>query len=80
MAKCKQAPNQNMGANKHLILNLPHISPIVCKIVWFFSGYGDSYPVRRKSDAVQKLQNLIQRLHNVECYPSRIQVYIIDHE
>ena len=48
-------------------------------MVCFYSEYGDSFPLQKKSDAVHKLKDLIQRLHNAECYPSRIPVYVSDH-
>ena len=73
-------PKEVFGAD---VTGPHHISPSGWKYcleeVCFYSGYGYSFPLRKKSDAIQRLKDLIQRLHNAECYPSRIQVYVSDH-
>ena len=91
LAKLKNKPFQNLGKKPSRpkqvfgadVTGPHHVSPSGFKycleVVCFYSGYGYSFPLCKKSDAVQKLKELIQRLHNAECYPSRIQVYVSDH-
>ena len=49
------------------------------EIICYYSGYGYSYPLRRKAEAVAELKGLIQRLENAECFPKRIVCYVSDH-
>ena len=85
MAKCKRAPYQNKGvkptrpkeifgaaiAGPHS--NSPsHFAYCLEIVVFIQDPYGYSYPLRKKSDAIQRLQDLVQRLYNAECYPLRI--------
>ena len=48
-------------------------------VVCYYSGYGYVFPLRNKSEAVQTLKALIQRMENAESAPSAVEVYVSDH-
>ena len=78
--RSRQGPNKFL---EQMLLahgrHLPLDTSFYWKLFVFFSGYGYSFPLKKKSEAWHHFRDLIMRLENTDEVPERTETYVSDH-